>query len=91
MGRMGRERTSTTSPGDAASIAALLPLCAVLEELYLQCNEITDEGAIAVADQIERGATPRLRELHILWGNDIGDRGRTALQHACQSNSVRLA
>ena len=59
----------------AASPKRVLP---ALETLYLDANNITSQGACALAGALARGALPQLKELY-LWNNDIDGAGVAAL------------
>ena len=58
-------------------LAALLPGTDV-QVIYMQGNEVGDDGAIALAEALQQ--MPRFRRLYI--GDRIGERGREALGRA---------
>ena len=52
-----------------------------LEELFLNTNKISDEGAKALAQAVAKGALPKLKQLFLNM-NQIGDEGAVALAEA---------
>ena len=63
-----------------------------LEKLVLGTNQIGDEGAVALAEAVGKGALPELKGLYL--GNQIGDEGAKALaeavgKDACRREAVR--
>ena len=52
-----------------------------LENLVLSTSQIGDEGAVALAEAVGKGALPELKEL-VLQHNQIGDEGAKALAEA---------
>ena len=58
-----------------------------LQELYLNNNEIGDDGVKALASAISSGALPQLRSL-FLPRNQIGDEGMAALADAIKPVSA---
>ena len=58
-----------------------------LQELYLNNNEIGDDGVKALASAISSGALPQLQKL-FLSNNQIGDEGMAALADAIKPVSA---
>jgi Ran GTPase-activating protein (RanGAP) involved in mRNA processing and transport len=88
---MKRDQTRANFAGqglqaaDAILIGSDLKFMAVLTELWLQCNNIGDDGAKAIAEALKVNTVVTTLYLH---NNSIGDEGAKAIAEALKVNAV---
>ena len=70
-----------------AGLAQLLPSTDV-QQIYMQGNEVGDNGAIALAQAVQQ--MPRMRHLNLRGNKNLGRTGREALENTLKSGIVVL-